>query len=124
LRAGEMAVMDGSRPFEIHFPSDVERLVAIIPHGTLRSRAPWIDWERAHARLPAHSPYLKLIVQHLLLLSPEHGHGGAEANLVIENICNLLALAAQQEVAGSDRASRFAGLLAYCRANLGSPELT
>jgi hypothetical protein len=42
LDPGEIAVVDGQKPFRIGFPAPVSRIIAVIPRKTLDTRAPWL----------------------------------------------------------------------------------
>ena len=42
LRAGDIGIVDGARPFSVLFPQTVDRAVAVIPSAMLHHRAPWL----------------------------------------------------------------------------------
>jgi AraC-like DNA-binding protein len=126
LDAREIAIVDGQKPFRIGFPEPVSRVLAVIPRATLDLRAPWL--RRTPARkIAKHSPYADLAARHLVTLgNGEHDLSESEAGLLTDNLCNLLALAsARDTTVGALRPDvQLAALLAFCRRNLGDPELS
>ena len=68
LQPGEIAIIDGERPFRIDFPEDVERVVSVLPRHLLDSRAPWLT--RKPTQLMSTAPaIIELTRQHLLHLA-------------------------------------------------------
>jgi AraC-like DNA-binding protein len=126
LDPGEIALVDGQRPFRIGFPEAVSRVIAVIPRDTIDMRAPWLA--RAPARkISRASPYVDLARRHLLqLASEEESLGESEAVLLTDNLCNLLALASARDtpVNALRPQLQIEALLAFCRRHLSDPELT
>lgn len=125
LDPGEIAIVDGSRPFRTAFPKPVSRILAVIPRRTLDPRAPWLRKNPA-CRIGVASPFLDLARRHLVELAENDALSDSAANLLTDNLCNLLALA----TAPGPRERALAGsvplemLIAYCRQNLTDPNLS
>jgi AraC family transcriptional regulator, positive regulator of tynA and feaB len=126
LDPGEIALVDGQKPFRIGFPGPVSRILAVIPRKALDLRAPWL--RRAPTRkIAGHSPYADLTRRHLLqLASGSRGLSESEASLLTDNLCNLLALASARD-ASIDALRpdlQIEAMLAFCRQNLSDPDLS
>ena len=126
LDAGEIAILDGQRPFRVAFPTQVERVLAVISRKSLDTRAPWL--RKAPVRkIMSGSPYAELARQHLLQLARcEVGLGVSEASLLTENLCNLLALATARDPEAQERQPhiQLEEVLAFCRRHLSDPDLS
>jgi len=126
LEPNEIAIVDGMRPFRIAFMEPVRRASAVIPHAMIDRRAPWLR-SGSCRKIAANSPFADLIRRHL-----SHLAGGklvlteAEAPLLADNLCNLLALAtARDTTPGRMRPElMLEAVLAYCRQELNNPQLT
>jgi AraC-like DNA-binding protein len=126
LDPGEIAIVDGQKPFRIAFPAPVSRVIAVIPHKTLDTRAPWLR-NMPLRKIAAGSLYADLTRRHLLqLASPHHSLRESEASLLTDNLCNLLALASARDLpVNTFRPElQIEALLAFCRQNLSDPELS
>lgn len=130
LNPGEIAIMDAARPFRIAFPGDVERTIAVIPHSVLHARAPWLE-TRPLRKIDRLFPHLEIVRRYLLRLSSAEGAlSTSEANLLTENLCNLIALATASAEDSKARARAWTrhldldALLSYLRRNLSEPELS
>jgi AraC family transcriptional activator of tynA and feaB len=126
LDPGEIALVDGQKPFRIGFPAAVSRVLAVIPRATIELRAPWLR-RRAARRLAASSPYADLARRHLLALADdERDLTESEAGLLSENLCNLLALtsAGNTPIDALRPDTQLAAVIAFCRRNLSDPELS
>lgn len=126
LDPGEIAVVDGQRPFRVVFPDRVSRILAVVPKAALDTRAPWLP-KIPHGKISADAPFAGLLRQHLLQLAgSKHDLAEREVNLLTENLCNLLALSFAREMptARLQPELQLATLLAFCRQNLGDPELS
>ncbi len=97
LQSGDLGVVDGTRPFRVEFPEAVDRIVAVIPHEQLHSRAPWLG-RRPLRRIAASSPLSRALTFYLERLSGPDCASAVEAAVLSDNICNLVALM----TAGSD----------------------
>lgn len=125
LDPGEIAIMDGTRPFTVAFPDRVSRILAVVPRTMLDSRAPWMRCTSLR-KLTASSAYFDLARRHLLQLADAHALSEGEAMLLTDNLCNLLALATapEQDPQSPPRGLQMQAILAYCRSRLADPELS
>lgn len=125
LDPGEIAVIDGQRPFRIAFPAEVSRVVAVVPRRMLEARAPWL--RRAPGRrIGAQAVYADLARAHLCHMA-DHGAAlnEAAAGMLADNLCNLLALATGgAEGAEANPEAQTAAIVAFCRRNLADPDLS
>jgi len=125
LDPGEIAIMDGTRPFTVAFPNRVSRVLAVVPRPMLDSRAPWMRCSPLR-KLTARSAYFDLARRHLLQLAEAHTLTEGEATLLTDNLCNLLALATAR-VPEQPRPSpdlQLQAIVAYCRSRLADPGLS
>lgn len=122
LEPGEIAILDGQRPFRVGFPGPVSRAIAVVPRQTLDARAPWLR-HAAIRKIDARSPFADLTRRHLLQLAENERLEESEANLLTDNLCNLLALASGRD-APSVPALQFEAILAACRQELANPDLS
>jgi AraC family transcriptional activator of tynA and feaB len=121
LETGEIAILDGQRPFHITFPGPVSRAIAVVPRATLEARAPWLRTSPLR-KIEACSPFADLTRRHLLQLAAHDGLEEGEATLLTDNLCNLLALASARDGAAPE--IQLETLLAFCRQQLSNPELS
>jgi AraC-like DNA-binding protein len=122
LEPGEIAILDGQRPFRVGFPGPVSRAIAVVPRQPLDARAPWLR-HAAVRKIDARSPFADLTRRHLLQLAESERLEESEANLLTDNLCNLLALASGRD-APSVPALQFEAILAACRQELANPDLS
>ncbi|WP_162826914.1 helix-turn-helix domain-containing protein [Pseudolabrys taiwanensis] len=118
LAPGEVGIVDGTRPFRVRFPSAVSRLLAVVPRQRIEARAPWL--RRGPSRkVAASSPYVDLVRRHLVELA-SGSLDAHQAELLTDNLCNLLALATapQGPVEDMPSATQTEAIMAYCRARL------
>jgi AraC-like DNA-binding protein len=126
LDPGEIALLDGQRPFRVAFPAEVQRVLAVVPRKILDARAPWLRKTPAR-KVAASSPYADLTRRHLIQLAArDRGLGESEASLLTDNLCNLLALATAPDPAieRPQPQVQLETLLAFCRRNLCDAELS
>lgn len=125
LNPGEIAVMDGTKPFRVTFPGEVSRILAVVPRRLLDVRAPWVR-RGGMQHITSASPFIDLARRHIRQLAGEAPFADGQAHVLTDNLCNLLALATAPEHAadfsGSDM--QLQAILAHCRANLGDPSLS
>jgi len=123
LEPGEIGIVDGTRPFRVRFPGAVSRLLAVVPRQRIESRAPWLRGG-ASRKIAASSPYVDLVRRHLVELASVSLEAH-QAELLTDNLCNLLALATapQGPVAEMPASTQTEAIMAYCRARLGDPAL-
>jgi AraC family transcriptional regulator, positive regulator of tynA and feaB len=127
LQPGDIGIVDGSRPFSVTFPQTVDRVVAVIPSAMLNSRAPWLR-ERPiglMARSNALHDVLRTYIERLA--GPECG-SPAEAELLADNLCNLVALLSAQDreeyTVSQQRISDLDRMVAFLRRHLSDPDLS
>ena len=129
LRPGGIGILDGMRPFSVLFPNEVDRIVAAIPHRLLRARAPWLDATPLNC-LAAGSPLVEVCGIYLERLAGARSMPPREAWMLVENLCNLMALLTAPEE--TDRHAlrnvrhdvELDAMLAYLSANLANPLLS
>jgi AraC-like DNA-binding protein len=127
LQAGDIGIVDGARPFSVIFPQAVDRAIAVIPSAMLHSRAPWLR-ERPIGRMardPDLHPMLRMTIERLA--SPEN-RPAAEAELLADNLCNLVALLTVRDEgerrAAQARLSDLDRMIAFARRHLADPGLS
>jgi AraC family transcriptional activator of tynA and feaB len=128
LLPGEIGIIDGTRPFRIEFPEDVERMVVVLPHDLLDQRAPWLRRDRP-VKLPDRSPFFQICCSYVNLLAKTKSVSGPEEAVLSDNLCNIISLLSGQS--DSHRpASRneshidLALILAHVKSNLLDPTLS
>ena len=126
LQAGDVGIVDGARPFSVTFPQAVDRIVAVIPSVMLNSRAPWLR-ERPiglMARGNALHNVLRTYIERLA--SPDCSP--AEAELLADNLCNLVALlsarGADESAQSQERIADLDRMFAFLRRHLSDPDLS
>jgi AraC family transcriptional regulator, positive regulator of tynA and feaB len=128
LQPGDIGVVDGTRPFRVEFPQPVDRVVAVIPHAQLHSRAPWLD-RRPLNRVAGTSPLNGALRFYLERLAGPACASVVEASALTENICNILALLTATSDSERSSARQFAikpgldEMLAVLRLHLANPDL-
>lgn len=124
LEPGEIGIVDVEKSFHIDFPTSVNRTLALVPRRSLEEKAPWFR-RSPPLKVTTKDVFARLICEHLTHLSADSSRNPNAADLLIENVCNLLALATAS--AGLDRhVAEFPteALLFFCRENLYRPELS
>lgn len=127
LQAGDIGIVDGARPFSVSFPQEVDRAIAVIPASLLHCRAPWLR-ERPIGRMtrdPDLHPMLRATIERLA--GPDC-RSIAEAELLADNLCNLVALLTAREdgerQTSQARISDIDRMLSFVRRHLGNPHLS
>ena len=127
LQAGDIGIVDGARPFSVLFPQTVDRAVAVIPSAMLNGRAPWLR-DRPIGRMkhdPELHPMLRMTIERLT--SPTC-QSTDEAELLADNLCNLVALLTahsnSERNAAQERLSETERMLAFIRRHLSDPDLS
>jgi AraC family transcriptional activator of tynA and feaB len=125
LDPGEIAIIDGDRPFRVRFPQPVSRFLAVVPRSTLDMRAPWIR-RNGICKIAASSPFSDLTRRHIRQLANDEALDVRQAQTLTENLCNLLALATTTDTAGETvhAEAQVHAIQAYCRARLCDPNLS
>jgi AraC-like DNA-binding protein len=97
-----------------------------LPRAMIERRAPWVldRPQRKLASTARFANHLKLHVLELANGSPPLGE--AQTSLLVDSLCNLVALAAAGDIAATRLQSelQLEALLAYCRDNLHDPDLS
>lgn len=102
LYPGDIGIVDGTRPFRVEFLEQVDRVVAVIPHALMQSRAPWLE-HRPLNRMPVGSALNGALRFYLERLSGPECGSDAEAAILTDNLCNIIALMTAST--GPERAS-------------------
>jgi AraC family transcriptional regulator, positive regulator of tynA and feaB len=125
LDPGEIAIVDGGRPFRVRFPKPVSRLLAVVPRPTLDMRAPWIRGKGV-CKISTFSPFSDLARRHIRQLASDEALEVRQAQTLTENLCNLLALATTTDTASETvhADAQIQAIQAYCRARLCDPDLS
>lgn len=126
LAPGEIAIVDGQTQFRVAFPQPVSRIVAVVPKQVLDSRSSWLR-DAKNRKISNGSQFAALTRDHLLQLADgEQELLESEASVLSDNLCNLLALSFASGMSADVRRPELqhAALLAFCRRNLGNPELS
>ncbi|MDO9410984.1 MAG: helix-turn-helix domain-containing protein [Pseudolabrys sp.] len=124
LEPGEIGIIDGTRPFRVTFPDEVSRILAVVPRHRIEAQAPWLRGG-ASLKIAASSPYADLARLHLAALAAG-SVDVRQAELLTDNLCNLLALATAGITADPDMRTdtQMQAILNYCRQHLSDIELT
>lgn len=127
LQAGDIGIVDGSRPFSVTFPHAVDRIVAVIPSGLLHSRAPWLR-ERPIGLMTRDAVLHGMLRSYIERLAGPDCTSPAEAELLAGNLCNLVALLTAQgsaeQKASREQISDLDRMFAFLRRHLSDPELS
>jgi AraC-like DNA-binding protein len=125
LDPGEITIVDGTQPFRTRFPQPVRRILALVPRYTLDLRAPWIR-RNGICKVPVASAFSMLARGHIRQLAGEEPLKTEQAQLLADNLCNLLAAATAPELTGEKIQTdiQLQAIIAYCREHLGDPELS
>jgi AraC family transcriptional regulator, positive regulator of tynA and feaB len=129
LQPGDVGLVDGTRPFRVEFPERVDRVVAVIPHVMLHSRAPWLD-RRPLNRMAGDSALSGALRFYLERLAGPDCSSDAEAAALTDNLCNIIAL--MTATTGRDRAAArhlsiqpgLDEMLVMLRRHLADPDLS
>jgi AraC family transcriptional activator of tynA and feaB len=127
LQAGDIGIVDGSRPFSVAFPGAVDRIVAVIPSAMLQTRAPWLRDRpvgvMTHDGVLHHS--LRAYIERLAGPDCESTQ---EAELLADNLCNLVTLltarADSEHELARGRIADLDRMLAYLRRHICDPDLS
>lgn len=91
LAAGEIGIVDVERSFDVEFPTAVSRTLMLIPRRMLEEKAPWLK-RSPPVRVGSDNVFAQLASAHLAQLCAVPAPPPA-ADLLVENVCNLVALA-------------------------------
>jgi AraC family transcriptional regulator, positive regulator of tynA and feaB len=127
LQAGDIGIVDGERPFTVTFPQAVDRAVAVIPSEMLLSRAPWLR-ERPINSMTHDRDLLPMLRTTIERLSGRDCQSGSEAELLTDNLCNLVAILTAPDntklKALQARLSDLDRMLLFVRRHLANPKLS
>lgn len=122
LAPGEVGIVDGTRPFRVSFPDPVSRFLAVVPRQRVEARAPWL--RGGALMIGSSSPYIELVRHHLAALG-SRALEPHEADMLTDNLCNLLALSTAPQASCDDGivATQIEAIMAYCQARLGDADI-
>jgi AraC-like DNA-binding protein len=129
LQPGDVGLVDGTLPFRLEYLQSVDRVVAVIPHSQLHSRAPWLD-RRPLNRITANSPFSELLRFYLERLVGPDCTSPWEAAALVDNVCNIVALMTATTMSERSSVRQFAVLptldqiLIMLRRHLADPDLS
>lgn len=126
--AGAVGLVDIARPFELSFPSEVERIFFFVPHAALRARAPWLAAAEP-ASLGRDNPLARIMAEYMRLIGdPAQPLDDRAALVLLDGFLGTLALAAARNQTRSARRDRpdlrLEALKAQIRCRLADPGLT
>lgn len=124
LEPGEIGIINGSRPFEADFLDDVARFVAVVPARMVYQRAPWLRGQSA-AKIANASKHIGLMRAIFDTLATEEGDDAYRVTpLLIESLCNIIALSTRVGGLENEHHQRNAEFLERCIRSLGDPDLS
>jgi AraC family transcriptional regulator, positive regulator of tynA and feaB len=128
--SGAVGLLDVSRPFELQFPSEVERIFVFVPHLALRARAPWLEHVEPTS-LGRNNPVAGIMRAYLERIGdPAHVLDDRTTLLLLDGFLGALAIGSAVQRAGTAeraedrRALRLGALQAYMRRCLGNSALS
>jgi AraC family transcriptional activator of tynA and feaB len=126
--AGAVGLVDVARPFELSFPSEVERIFCFVPHSALQARAPWLAAADA-ASLGHDNPLARIMAEYLRVIGDPANSLDDRATLVLlDGFLGTLAIATalqRAHTAGRDGVDlRLDALKGLMRCRLANPTLT
>ena len=123
LDPGEVGIINGSQPFQADFLDDVSRAIAVVPAGMMYRRAPWLRRSCA-TKIGNGSPHAALARALFDSLAHEaHDDGGLATSLLVESLCNVVAISTGGGGREGESQAKIAELLAECCRRLGDPDL-
>jgi AraC-like DNA-binding protein len=125
VRGKEILFYDERMPFRATLHDGV-RTMAVVPRAMIDRRAPWLRRQPVQI-FAGHSPYIDLARRHLVQLGAEGASLSESATaLLMENVCNLLALAGAYDVPTSRMEAdlQIEAMLTFCRQHLHDPALS
>lgn len=124
LETGEIAIVDVEKTFQVEFPTPVRRTLALVPRRRLEEKAPWFK-RSPPVKVLGDGVFAGLARAHLAQLCADPALGPDATELMVENLCNLLALATAP--ASFERQTcelPTETLLAFLKKNLHQPGLS
>jgi AraC family transcriptional activator of tynA and feaB len=124
LDAGDISLCEGRVPF--HGTLSGSRAIAVVPKAMLDGRAPWLRKVR-RTKLKTSSTIGDLAKRYLLQLNAaDLALSDSETSVLVENLCNLVALASAADIEPRrlQPEVQIEAVLAVCRQRLGDPDLS
>ena len=128
LLAGDIGFCDARQhqPFRAQYGAERggRCAIATVPSAMIEQRAPWLRG-RPHRKLAAKARFADHVRLHMLELMAGP-MGETETSLLADSLCNLVALAAAEDLAPSrlQPELQMEALFAFCRQNLHDAELS
>lgn len=124
LGANDIGISDLQRPLRWTHADGGRRITIVVPRDMLERRAPWLR-KQPIRRLAAVAPYVDLARRHILELAGSPAMSESTTALMIENLCNLLALASANDLPPTrlQPELQLEAMLAFCRQHLHETEL-
>lgn len=125
VRPGEVAIIDGRRPMSVCFPGDVRRVVANLPARAVERSLPMLLRWHTLVIQPS-GPFASILSAYLTELSSGHQNLRCDdAELLADNICNLLRVTSQYGAAQmSTRDLQREAVLRYVRHHACNADLS
>jgi AraC family transcriptional activator of tynA and feaB len=127
--AGAVGLLDVSRPFELCFPAEVERIFVFMPRAAVRARAPWLE-RAAPISLGRDTPVAGILREYMEGIGdPARALDERTTLILLDGFVGAIAVASALQqgrtaARGDDRrALRLAALQAHMRSRLGDPAL-
>ncbi len=124
LAPGDIGFCDGRRQLRAWFGGRCA--VASVPRAMIERRAPWLR-HRPHLKLAPNARFARNLRVHMMeLTSGDLSLSESETGLLADSLCNLVALAAAEGIPSRRLQGelQIEALLAFCRQNLGDPDLS
>ena len=127
LMQGDIGIVDGSRPFDIEFPSEVERRLVIVPRTMLGNAGSLISKLGQPLRLAADARLAPVIAQAVRMLADRRmQRDDAATSVLLNGLADMVSVQfgaspSQEEPVGRDAFDR---VIACIEANLESPILS
>lgn len=124
-RPGDLTIIDARRAMRVRFPKEVRRIVANLPAAAVERSLPVL--QRAHSlSLAPAEPFAAILQSYLRELSiGQHTLGPTDAELLIENFCNLLNIAARGlDASMTPRALQHEAITRFIRRHAGRADLS
>jgi AraC-like DNA-binding protein len=120
----DVAISDLQRPLRGAHSDGGRRITLVLPRDMLDRRAPWLR-KAPMRRLAAAAPYVDLARRHIAEMASSPAMSESTTALMIENLCNLLALASASDLPPSrlQPELQVEAMLAFCRQHLHESEL-
>jgi AraC family transcriptional regulator, positive regulator of tynA and feaB len=125
LEAGDIGFCDGRRR-ALHAWLEGRYALAMVPRGMIERRAPWLR-NRPHLKLGPNARFSRNLRLHMTeLTGDDASFSESETGLLVDSLCNLVALAASEGVPSRQLQPelQMEALFAFCQQNLHDADLT